>query len=341
MIVAGYAMFDMPLFPKFRMLGGVRYEFADMDIISYDPTTSKRGELPYEVIEQNNIMPSVNFTYAVTEKTNIRLSGSMTVIRPDFREATSFRYTNITNDEEWKGNPELKQSDVYNADFRYEWFPSAAEIIAFSVFYKYIDSPIENAQQYRAGGDLYASINANYAHNMGAELELKKNLGFIAGAFDDFSFSLNFSYIYSNVNIDDEITFGSDVIQITNNNRPLLGQSPYVINTGLIYENEDAGFTGNILFNITGPTIKSIGTKVTSNLQRGDLYEAPVPRLDVVLKQKVFKKGSIKLSAKNLLDPEVQEKQEYKYAATGQKVTKVVRSYKDGRSFSLSYSHSF
>lgn len=337
MIIGGlYAMIDIPLATKLRLVLGLRYEYADMNVYTYSTSTKKYENLKKNPLEKHNFLPGLSLTYSPTSDMNLRAAFSKTLTRPDFRECTDGKYPTMLSDEIIVGNPDLVQTDVYNTDLRYEWFPSASEIIALSFFYKYMVNPIEMLEiTGSAGSATYKFQNAVYAHNLGAELEIRKDFSFIWKGLKDLSMSFNFAYIYSIISVDDY-----DLAEYSTKDRPLQGQSPYVVNTGLHYDNQDAGFSGSVLFNISGRRIMRVGT-VYAGVKRGDVYEEPVPRLDLVLKQRVMEGAFVKLTFANLIDPEIKETQERPKAGSNSSKTYTLNKYHDGRSIGLSYSQTF
>ncbi|HMT12144.1 MAG TPA: TonB-dependent receptor, partial [Ignavibacteria bacterium] len=196
-----------------------------------------------------NLLPSVNFTYGLTEKSNIRASAFQSVSRPEFREIAPFSFYDFTEQIFTIGNPDLKRNLIRNYDLRFELFPQAGEIVSLSLFYKKFDSPIEDVFVPNSGGDNRIKTYQNAtggANNYGVELEARKNLGFIAKQLKFFSVNANLSIINSKVDLSG---IGSTV---TNLERRLQGQSPYTINMGLYYDNSDIGTSVNLSYNRFG-----------------------------------------------------------------------------------------
>ena len=334
LLTSVYAVIDIPLVQKLRLFTGVRYEYADMDLFLWDPTKSEVAETDKEPVEHHNYMPAVNLTYSPIQEVNIRWSFSKTVARPDFREVSRFKYEMLGRGQYIQGNPDLKETDIYHADFRVEWFPSPTELIAASCFFKYLYDPIEITEvNYATGDELSMYKNAEYAYIAGAEIELRKNFGFMSSndkvtkVLKGFSVALNVAYIYSRINVKDESS-----AKYTEHDRPLQGQSPWVVNTSLNYDNSDIGLSTSVLYNVKGPYITNVGISGV-----GDEYEEPFHRLDFVLKQRVFKNGQIKLTLKNLIDPEIKRSREITNSTTGVKKTFTTKSYREGRSIGIGY----
>lgn len=337
-ILSVFGQIDLPLLRKLRLVTGVRYENAVMDVISYDPADIETKGLDENPLTEHQILPSANLVYAVSDKMNIRAAFSKTVSRPDFREVSEFKYTTMVGNNTIQGNPELVETDIYNSDLRFEWFPSSGEIIAVSLFHKYLENPIELIELNTGDSPLYQYANAASAQNMGVELEWRQNLVFLADFMKVFTLSTNIAFIYSQIDVS-----GLDTAY-TNDKRPLQGQSPYIINVSLDYELKDYGFVTTVLYNRVGRRISRVGIRKGNSgydaINYGDVYEEPVDRLDFVMKKSFDFGGSIKFTASNLLDPKVKETQIINEGEDNE-VEYTVESYKIGRSFSLSYSQKF
>ncbi|MDY6932913.1 MAG: TonB-dependent receptor [Spirochaetota bacterium] len=344
-IIAGYGQFDMPIIPRLRFVGGLRYEYSDMDVITYNPILKEEKDLSKEPLEEDNIMPGVSVTYSATKNTNLRFAYSKTVARPDFREVTEFKYSPMISSEVLIGNPDLEQCDIHNYDLRVEWFPSASEILALSLFYKDMEKPIELLEVTGTPGSTTLKYqNAESAENMGIEFEVKKTFSFISDLFNlessniknilgDLSFSTNIAFIHSNVDVED-----IESAKYTTDDRPLQGQSPYVLNSSLNYNNDNIGLNGTLLYNIYGRRIVKVGTIYGTN-PRGDIYEEPVGKLDFVAKQKLFSKGHLKISISNILDPAIEISQKRPKSGTSLEKKFTLESYREGRNYSISYSY--
>lgn len=337
MIITGtYALIDIPIVSELRALLGLRYEYADMNVYTFNTATQKNENLKTTPLTAHNFLPALSMTWNAANDMNLRFAFSKTLTRPDFRECTDGKWETYLSDEVIVGNPELTQTDIYNADLRYEWFIDAVDLIAVSFFYKYIIDPVEMLEITGSGGTAtYQYMNSPYAHNLGGEIELRKSFDFITKAMKDLSVSLNVAYIYSKIKVEN-----NDLADYSTTDRAMQGQSPWVVNAGLHYDNNDVGFSGSALFNIAGRRIIRVGT-VYSGVKRGDVYEEPAPRLDVVLKQRVMKGAYIKLSFENLIDPEIEMTQKRPNVLTGRTKNVTIEKYHEGRSIGFSYTHTF
>src|SRR5699024_11044949 len=79
--------------------------------------------------------------------------------------------------------------------------------------------------------------------------------------------------------------------------RAMFGQSPYIINALLSYDNLESGINANVNFNVQGSRLSVVSTGGIPNV-----YEKPRPTLDFNLKKGVGNRWAVKLAASNLLD---------------------------------------
>lgn len=283
---AGYAMFDGFLTDKIRLGIGARLESYNLKL------NSANGLTPVNVdTTAISLLPSANLIYNLTEKTNLRFSASQTVGRPEFREIAPFSFYDFNKNVSVSGNEHLKQSKTTNVDLGYAFYPNAGEVISFSTFFKYFNNPIEQALILGTSGRAFSYMNASSATVYGAEIEFRKSLKSIAEQLSNFTFNTNLSYIKSRVMVPYTVN--------KNGERPLQGQSPYLINAGLQYTSKAKNSTGaSLLFNRVGKRIWAVG-----NVQDGDIYENPRNVLDFQLSQKVAKsRGEIKVNFSDILN---------------------------------------
>ncbi len=362
-VINAYGQMDIPIIKQLRLVGGYRYEYSTMNLKTFDTTYLTNRDLYAEPLNQNNHLGGVSLTANPVDDINIRLAFSRTLGRPDFRELSPTVYSLISREVYIKGNKYLKQTDIYNYDFRAEWFPSANEIVALSGFYKYLIKPIEMLETAgTTSTTFYTYRNAKDARNIGVELEVKKNLAFGGSnkekkILKQFLVSVNAAYIWSRIKLKytntikrgdiDPLKLGSlssdltDLTVYTNRNRALQGQSPWMVNCGFEYDNNDVGFNASVMYNISGRRILRVGT-LKSGIFFGDVYEEPYSKLDLVLKQRILKYGDIKVTFSNLIDPIIKITQEITNPAlliNKKKITS--ESYRLGRAIGISYSYKF
>ncbi len=295
-IFAGYAMLELPFVRWFKMAGGVRYEYNNIRVRPYDRFGRPVDPNYNADIRTNSPLPSLALIFSPNNSMNIRLSGSQTVARPEFRELSPFLFTDFIGGYDVQGQPNLRASKIWNADLRWEWFPSATEVVAISGFTKYFIDPIERVIRPRIP-PLVSYQNAQGALNVGVELEGRKNLEFIHKTLRDLSIGVNFAYIYSKVQIDPNAMDGDLQPVSTNLERPMEGQSPYVLNAYIGYDNDNSGTALRLLFNTFGRRIAYVG-----GLGLPDIYEEPIHSLDFVLSQRLYKGLGLDLGVGNILN---------------------------------------
>jgi TonB-dependent receptor len=323
---AGFIQFDNNLSDKLRVIWGLRIEHFDQLVGSVkqsDPRHAYSKVLDY--------LPGVNISYKLNDKINIRLAGSQTVIRPEFRELAPFNFYDFELNAAVNGNKNLQRTKVSNLDLRYELYPKAGEIFSFGVFYKYLENPIEQFFDPGAGGSSnFTFQNTTAAKVAGFEFELRKKLDFVK-ALKNFTIQSNASYIYSLVDIDAFKT-----------SRPLQGQSPYLINIGLLYDVEKYGVNATLLYNQIGRRIAFVGqVGTTQNVPA--IWEAPRPVLDFQIGKKLFKrKGEIRLNVSDILNQTLNFYQNVDQDESFNKSVDVIRfSRRFGTTINLSISYNF
>jgi outer membrane receptor protein involved in Fe transport len=284
-----------------------------------------------------DVLPSLNLTYSLNEKTNIRLAGSRTLARAEFREIAPFSFYDFNSSTAVIGNDTLTRTNITNADIKFEHYPGAGQMFAVTAFYKDFKNPIESVAFYGGSGSRTRSFqNAKQATNYGAELEYRTKLNFIDSIglrwkqWDSFTFFTNLAYIHSSVDLSD-LRFSSPDIK----ERPLQGQSPYIINCGLNYLNDSTGTGFSLLFNKIGRRISDVGSDGYL-----DIYEAPRSIIDFQVSQKFLKEGEIKVNVSDILNREAifyqDENGSGKFEETGdKKITGIKLGY--NISFSVSY----
>jgi outer membrane receptor protein involved in Fe transport len=278
---AAYLQFDNQFGNNWRLVWGVRYESFDQLVGSV-----KQSDERHVNSLVKDWLPGFNLTYKLNAKTNLRFSASQTVVRPEFRELSPFAFYDFELNAQVVGNKTAKRTKVGNLDLRYEIYPRAGELFTVGAFYKHFNDPIEYYFN-RTGPatNTFNISNSDKAHAFGAELEFRKKLDFNR-LLKNFTISGNVSYIYSKV---------QDTAALS---RPLQGQSPYLLNLGLQYDWEKAGFSATLLFNQIGRRILFVGNEAIS-----DIWEAPRPLLDLQLSQKILhKKGEIKLNISDIFN---------------------------------------
>lgn len=320
---AGFLQMDNQFSKNLRVVWGLRVENYDQ-LVGSVKTWDKRHT--HSVV--TDYLPGMNMTLKLNNKTNLRLSASQTVIRPELRELSSLNLYDFELNASVQGNPQLKRTKVTNADLRYEFYPRAGEVLTAGIFYKHFKNPIEQYFNFGSGGaSTFSYLNAAKARSYGAEIEFRKKLDFTP-ALKNFTFQANAAYISSKVS---DTLFKLD--------RSLQGQSPYLLNLGLMYDLEKAGFTSTLLFNQIGERLTYVGDPTEGY---PGIYEAPRPLLDLQLSKKLLKnKAEVRLTISDMLNRTQYFYQNVNDKESFQKNTDAWRfTRRNGTTFSLSFNYS-
>ncbi|MCS6886169.1 MAG: TonB-dependent receptor [Acidobacteriota bacterium] len=320
-IYAGYVMGDIA-YRRLRVIGGVRFEHSRQEVRTFDqfaadPTPIVAG------LENTDPLPSLGIVYNLTPNFNLRMGYSRTVSRPQFRELSPFEFSDITGGRATLGNPDLKRALIQNFDVRAEKFFSNGQLIAFSFFYKDLDSPIEIVVESTTA--LRTSFrNVNGAKNKGFEIEARQKLDRVWSRLANMSVNFNYTFVDSNVDIGDQ-----DLSVLTSRERPLAGQSRHVVNAVLDYDIPAIRSDLRLLYNYTGARISDVGT-----FGLPDTIEKGYPTLDLFFVKRFGKESGrweFKFTAENILNRLVR----FKVAEQPFQV------YRRGRNVSFGISYSF
>ncbi|MBP7168263.1 MAG: TonB-dependent receptor [Bacteroidia bacterium] len=293
-LIATYIGTTWPVTDKLNVSGGVRFEYNRLILESAD----NNGK-PLTVDNPiSSLLPSINISYNVTQKSLIRVAYAKTLNRPEFREIAPFAYYDFVFNNVLFGNTELETPTIHNFDLRWEKYPAAGEFIAGGVFYKHFINPIEQYFKPGAGSGGTRNFefrNAPSAFSAGAELEIRKSLEpiFKAGFLSRLAIGANASYIISEVDLGKEAV-GQD------RKRMMMGQSPYVINTGIFYTQPEYKLQCNLQYNIIGRRLFVVGTQGTP-----DVYELPRNVFDFSITKGIGKNIEIKAGVQDILNQAV------------------------------------
>jgi TonB-dependent receptor len=295
-----------------------------------------------ETLDQIAFMPTASYKYDLNENSSLRASASRTISRPAYREVGPFQYIEFFAGRQSIGNPELQNGANYNADLRFETYPQPGNLVAVTLFGKYLDSPIERVLIATASGQLESFINTESAIVAGVEFEYVQNLGKWFGEdsqWRNFGLNFNASAMYTDVTINRDATVGGSSVISTNDQRPLQGASPYLVNADLTYtkrfgKDDQLKSTATLSYNVFGPRIFSAGAQGI-----GDVYERPVNMLNFSWRNKVSDHWSVNFYARNILNPEILQKQESNNPQNPNGEAVIVNSYQRGVDFSISLTY--
>lgn len=329
---AAYLMTDIPVTAKLRAIAGARVEetelFFTSDAADVAELKDQFGDLDNKKLLDNlDVLPSLNLTYQLQEDMNLRTAYGRTLARPSFRELAPYQSFDFVGGYNYVGNDSLNRTLVDNLDLRWEYFLGPTEILSASLFYKNFQAPIEATFIPLSQNPLLSWRNVDQAAVYGLELEVRKNLEFISPTLSGFNIGANLTLVKSEVAIGEaELARKRRFNPEMEATRPMAGQSPYIINANLGYVSERTEM--NLVFNVQGKRLAIVSPDATP-----DIYEKSVPGLNFNISRKLGNRWKAKLSASNLLNPDVAFVHEYK----GEEY--IYQQYHRGREFSLGASY--
>ena len=319
-IYAGYIQTDFYPLSSLLVNVGLRYEMTKQWVeyaIEGDQKYQRRRDL-----NKNDFFPTVNLKYTMNERNNLRMSLSRTVTRPSFIEMAPFLYQESYGSAQIRGNEELQNGYNYNFDLRYERFGQNGDMLSATVYYKFLDNPIERIQKLQGGATMHSFQNADQGMATGVELEFRKQL------VRDLRLGANVSYMYTNVKLPEGGAY-------TNKDRSLQGASPILLNADLTYSprfDEDRQLNLSLLYNLQGKRIHAVGVS-----QLGDIDQMAVHTLNFNASYSFNRHLSARLQVSDLLNRAIVFKQEV--PKTGEYVE--VERFKEGTAFEVGISYNF
>lgn len=290
---AAYLMFDNKYKTFVRLIWGARVENFTQRLNAIKSDKSKLNL----VTKKLDVLPSANLILSVTEKQNVRLSYSQTVNRPEYRELAPFAFYDFNTQFVISGYDSLQRAKIHNADVRYEFYPGRGQLVSVSGFYKKFINPIEQISR----PDVVSEIsfrNVPTATNYGTEIEFRVLLGSLLKK--DSSRFLNNLTAFTNIAIIRSQVDVADVIGAEKSSRPLQGQSPYVLNGGIQYLDNELGYSISASLNRIGARIFIVG-----NVNEPTIWENGRTFLDLQLTKSFWKKKiELKFNAQNILAQE-------------------------------------
>ncbi|MBM4184218.1 MAG: TonB-dependent receptor [Gemmatimonadetes bacterium] len=282
-MIAGFAMLDWAFSPSLRMIAGARVEFSSVEV----DAQSTLGQPVTTTPSDTDVLPSLSLNWTLSETQTVRLSASQTLSRPEYRELAPVQYRDVLGGDNVVGNPDLVRALIRNYDARWEWYPTSGEALSVGIFAKDFRNPIERVYLGTSGTRIVTFANAQSAWNYGVEAEARKHLGFVAEALESTSIFANVTLMRS------EIELGQGLAE----RRPMVGQSPYVVNTGVSYLHQDTGVSATALYNIAGRRITS-----AAEAPLPSVYEQSRHGLDLSLRFPLMAGLRAKVDFENVFD---------------------------------------
>lgn len=321
-IHSAYAEATYQLSEHFIANVGVKYDNVNLGV---NYRVNRGGTKGSQSIDKDYVLPSVNLRYNFNDKHALRFGASKTYTLPQAKEISPYRYISVSFNSQ--GNPDLKPSDNYNADLKWDFYLSGSELFSIGAFYKYIKNPISRIEVASAGGFLSYENIADHATVAGAEVEFRKDLFSrkTAEEIHKLTFGVNGAYTYTHAKVS---------LATVSTGSQLEGAAPWIVNSDLSYQLQKGKYnlTSTLVFNYFSDRIYTIGTEGFQ-----DIMEKGIPTLDFVLSAKMGNRFSLSMKAANLLNASHQLTR--KGNADNREV--VLSKYKKGVDLSLGISYEF
>lgn len=301
---------------------GVKYDNVNLGV---NYRVNRGGTKGSQSIDKDYVLPSVNLRYNFNDRHALRFGASKTYTLPQAKEISPYRYISVSFNSQ--GNPDLKPSDNYNADLKWDFYLSGSELFSIGAFYKYIKNPISRIEVASAGGFLSYENIADHATVAGAEIEFRKDLFSrkTAEEIHKLTFGVNGAYTYTHAKVS---------LATVSTGSQLEGAAPWIVNSDLSYQLQKGKYnlTSTLVFNYFSDRIYTIGTEGFQ-----EIMEKGIPTLDFVLSAKMGNRFSLSMKAANLLNASHQLTR--KGNADNREV--VLSKYKKGVDLSLGISYEF
>ena len=295
---------------------GVRFETARQEVMPFQVFSTPSNSGAANRLDNDYWLPAATITWEFAPEMQLRLSGSKTIARPQFRELLFQQYYDPDTNRLFRGNPSLTDSQLYNVDARYEWYFGRDQRVSLSGFYKRIDNPIEAYSAFIAEDPFTSFANAPRAKLYGGEVELQKYFG-LWGSRRAVVIA-NYTYSKSKVTVrpgDTTMVFTGSAAspeQPASNyfldGRPLTGQSDHLANVQIGLEDEDRLSQQTFMLTYASKRLTSRGPSLLP-----DIYEYPGISLDFVARQGVELAGvemELKLEVRNITGTAYKEYEE-------------------------------
>jgi hypothetical protein len=114
-------------------------------------------------------------------------------------------------------------------------------------------------------------------------------------------------------------------------------QSPYLINAGLYFSDDQLGLQINALYNVSGKRVFAVGS-----IENPTIYEMPRNVLDLNITKSIGQKTDIRFSAQDILNNAVRLEQDFNRDGniTGSD-RQTIRSFRRGQYYTLGFIYNF
>jgi TonB-dependent receptor len=317
---AGYAQVQAELSSTLSLNAGVRYETAKQSVSPVQVFKVPTASLASTSLDRNYWLPAATLTWQMADKMQLRVNASKTIARPQFRELIYQLFFDPDTNRLYRGNPLLTDSQLYNAEARYEWYFDTDQRLSVAGFFKRLDKPIETFVSFSDNQLITSFANAPKADLYGVELETQKY--FNLDGLSDAAFLAsrravviaNYTYTKSKLKVgpNDTVTvFASSATAATDyfrNGASLTGQSDHLINMQFGLESLEGLSQQTFLMTYASKRVTSRGAS-----GQPDIIEQPGFHFDFVARQGIEiggKEIELKLEVRNITGTKYQEFQQ-------------------------------
>jgi len=322
-IFAYYVMSDFPITEEVSLLGGVRFEGTDLQILNdpeqdatYFPPGSNApveldpaepGQLGAADVDfaRNDVLPAIGVVYRPSDELVFRWSFTETIARQTFRELTPIQQQEFLGGDIFIGNPALDVARLKNWDFRVDYRPNPTGFLSASVFYKEVSDSIENVQ--RSGSFTFTTpVNFPSGELLGLELEARQDLGEFWEPLQGLGLGANATFIDSSVRLPDDEIFQLSLVEVDVTERQMTNTPELLYNLYVTYDNAQYGTQASLFWTFRGDTLVAGGTRNTGNFIPS-IFEEGFGTLNFTFAQKIGEHLKFTFKAKNLTNPTITE----------------------------------
>jgi len=305
-----YVMADYTI-GKLSIVGGARFEYTKFqevsdtltDALAFDSLSGSQYNIPERRSVSRHyqfLLPSVNFTYRLNEKNNLRAAFSEAMKRPNFEQTkpgfAMIKYNDLIY---IFGNPNLKPTYAFNYDVAYEHFWPGKGMFSLAAFYKDVHDHIFTVTT--ADIDPISGImikkyeNASRSKVFGMEMTLIRKFDFLPGILGGLGTNSNLTLSDSRMNIPGRP-----------NQQKMTEQTPLIYNVGLTYEYKK--WNARLALNYIGKHLKEVNLSSIVGIgllhldDDFDTYVNDIYNLDFQISYALNDHGSIYLEGMNLLN---------------------------------------
>lgn len=317
---AGYGQIQAFITPAISLNLGVRYETAEQTVVPVQVFTTPTASLASTSLDQSYWLPAATLTWDMNEQMKFRVSASKTIARPQFRELIFQNFYDTDSNRLFRGNPLLTDSQLYNAEARYEWYFDREQRFTIAGFFKRIDKPIESFSSFDDNSVITSFANAPKADLYGVEIETQKYFDLSAIGDEGFFATrravviANYTYTKSKISVkagDQVAVFNAsstNALDFFTDGSPLTGQADHLINLQFGLEDTERLSQQTILLSYSTDRVTSRGAS-----GQPDIKEKPGIQLDFVAREGFMlggKEAELKFEVRNLTNTKYQELQE-------------------------------